>query len=56
MITQTCTTTLALRHMAIGKGHISQLNDLRGPVSEILSELAQQMEELQKYKARFGAL
>ncbi|KAL2758763.1 hypothetical protein ACRALDRAFT_2040863 [Sodiomyces alcalophilus JCM 7366] len=53
---ETCTTTLALRHIAIGNGPIGQLNDLRGSITDILHEVSQQMSELQKYKARYGEL
>ncbi|KAH7376471.1 protein phosphatase 2C [Plectosphaerella cucumerina] len=53
---EACTTTLALRHMVAGNGPITTLSDLQGPVSSALNQLAAQMAELQKYKARFGEL
>ncbi|KAM0332115.1 hypothetical protein ACHAQA_002387 [Verticillium albo-atrum] len=53
---ETCTTTLALRHMANGKAPIGQLNDLRGPITDVLAQVAEQMAELQRYKAQFGEL
>ncbi|KAM0278030.1 hypothetical protein ACHAQH_005399 [Verticillium albo-atrum] len=53
---ETCTTTLALRHMANGKAPIAQLNELRGPITDVLAQVAEQMAELQRYKARFGEL
>ena len=51
---QTCVTTLTLRHMAIGNGPIRTLNDLRAPISEVLTMFQSQMVELQRYRARFG--
>ncbi|KAK3394424.1 phosphatase 2C-domain-containing protein [Podospora didyma] len=53
---ETCISTLAMRHMAIGGGPISQLSDLRAPMSVVLSSFAAQLAELQQYKARFGEL
>jgi adenylate cyclase len=47
---------LTLRHIAHGKGPITQLGDLRGPMANILSDIAQQMNELEKYKAKYGEL
>lgn len=43
-----------MRHMAMGGGTISQLNDLRAPMSQVLDSLAAQLAELEQYKARFG--
>ncbi|KAG7134983.1 Adenylate cyclase like protein [Verticillium longisporum] len=53
---ETCTTTLALRHMANGRAPIGQLNELRAPITDVLAQVAEQMAELQRYKARFGEL
>lgn len=53
---QTCITTLAVRHLAMGGGTITQLNDLRAPMASIMSGLAAQLAELQRYKAVFGDL
>ncbi|CRK14059.1 hypothetical protein BN1723_010221 [Verticillium longisporum] len=56
LTSKTCTTTLALRHMANGKAPIGQLNELRAPITDVLAQVAEQMAELQRYKARFGEL
>ncbi|KAJ3563744.1 hypothetical protein NPX13_g8090 [Xylaria arbuscula] len=53
---ETCVSTLALRHTAIGGGHIKQLEDLRAPMAVILSHVSRQMAELEKYKAKYGPL
>ncbi|KAI0483383.1 protein phosphatase 2C [Xylariaceae sp. FL0804] len=53
---ETCVSSLAVRHMAMGGGHIKQLEDLRTPMAVILDSLAVQMAELEKYKARYGPL
>lgn len=55
-ISQTCVTTLAIRHMMIGGGTIMQLNDLRAPMSTVISSLADQLSELQRYRAMYGPL
>lgn len=56
MILQSCVSTLAIRHMAIGNGPISNLGDLRAPMADVLGNVAKQLNELQRYKARFGEL
>lgn len=53
---QTCVTTLSVRHIAAGGGHISKLEDLRTPMPEILTALEKQLKELEKYKAMYGPL
>ncbi|KAI3323387.1 protein phosphatase 2C [Xylariaceae sp. AK1471] len=53
---ETCISTLALRHTAMGGGHIKQLEDLRAPMADILSQVAAQMSELEKYRAKYGPL
>ncbi|KAI0021504.1 protein phosphatase 2C [Xylariomycetidae sp. FL0641] len=53
---ETCVTTLAMRHIAMGGGPIHQLEDLRTPMSVILDDLATQMTELERYKAKYGPL
>ncbi|KAI1813319.1 protein phosphatase 2C [Poronia punctata] len=53
---ETCVSTLALRHTAVGGGRIKQLEDLRAPMSVILGHVARQMAELEKYKAKYGPL
>ncbi|KAK0618481.1 hypothetical protein B0T17DRAFT_496197 [Bombardia bombarda] len=53
---ESCVSTLAMRHIAMGRGPITQLNDLRGPMADVLGSVVEQLAELQRYKARFGAL
>lgn len=53
---ETCTSTLALRHIAMGQGQISELNDLRAPMTAILDAFATQMKELQCYREKYGTL
>ncbi|KAK1755110.1 adenylate cyclase [Echria macrotheca] len=53
---ETCVSTLALRHMAMGGGPITKLNDLRAPMASILEGIELQLAELQRYKERFGEL
>lgn len=53
---QTCISTLSMRHLAVGSGPINTLDDLRAPMTDVLDSLAEQLEELQRYKARFGEL
>lgn len=45
-----------MRHLAIGGGPITRLDDLRTPMSVILDNLAIQLAELERYKARYGPL
>ena len=42
--------------MMIGGGTITELNDLRGPMAAVITSLAEQMTELQRYRAMFGPL
>ncbi|RBQ74769.1 hypothetical protein VDGD_21379 [Verticillium dahliae] len=42
--------------MANGRAPIGQLNELRAPITDVLAQVAEQMAELQRYKARFGEL
>ncbi|TPX08907.1 uncharacterized protein E0L32_009611 [Thyridium curvatum] len=53
---ETCITTLSLRHMAAGGGHLAQLGDLRAPMSDVMQSVAEQLAELQRYKALFGEI
>ncbi|KAI1311393.1 protein phosphatase 2C [Xylaria venustula] len=53
---ETCVSTLALRHSAMGGGHIKQLEDLRAPMAVILSHVSKQMAELERYRAKYGPL
>jgi adenylate cyclase len=45
-----------MRHLAIGGGVIKELDELRGPMSDILDELTAQRKELERYKKRYGKL
>ena len=40
----------------MGGGHIKQLEDLRAPMAVILGHVANQMAELERYKAKYGPL
>jgi adenylate cyclase len=42
--------------MAFGGGVITQLDDIRAPMSLVLDSVAEQLAELERYKARFGEL
>ncbi|KAG9238366.1 adenylate cyclase, partial [Amylocarpus encephaloides] len=53
---ETCITTLAARHLAMGRGPVSDLEQLRAPMGDVLGSLAAQLELLQKYKSRYGPL
>lgn len=53
---QTCISTLTMRHLAVGSGPLTQLDDLRAPMSDVIGRFADQLEELRRYKARFGEL
>ncbi|KAK0657195.1 protein phosphatase 2C [Cercophora newfieldiana] len=52
---ETCITTLAMRHIAIGGGPIAHLSDLRAPMTDILKSFTAQLKELQQYKQKYGA-
>jgi adenylate cyclase len=39
-----------------GSGDITDLEQLRAPMNDVFSGLAEQLKELQRYKARFGEL
>lgn len=45
-----------MRHLALGGGPITDIDDLRAPMADVLTSLAEQLAELQRYKARFGDL
>ncbi|CZT02953.1 hypothetical protein WAI453_012178 [Rhynchosporium graminicola] len=53
---ETCISTLATRHLAAGKPRLTELNQLRAPMEEVLASLQDQLKELARYKARFGDL
>ncbi|KAH6660333.1 adenylate cyclase, ACY [Truncatella angustata] len=53
---ETCVTTLTVRHLAAGRGPISQLDDLRAPMPAILDGIAKQLRLLELYKAKYGHL
>ncbi|KAM0340985.1 hypothetical protein ACHAPU_010217 [Fusarium lateritium] len=53
---ETCISTLAMRHLAIGSGTIKELEDLKGPMSDILDQFMAQANELARYKKKYGEL
>ncbi|KAJ5038748.1 uncharacterized protein L3040_006428 [Drepanopeziza brunnea f. sp. 'multigermtubi'] len=53
---ETCISTLATRHLAIGKVPLGDLNQLRAPMEDIMGALEAQLKELARYKAHFGDL
>ncbi|KAM7224583.1 adenylate cyclase [Rhypophila decipiens] len=53
---ESCVSTISIRHMAIGNGPITSLDDLRAPMSEVLSNVAEQLRDLKRYKALYGEL
>lgn len=55
-VVQTCITTLTVRHLAAGAGPIAKLDDLRSPMSAVMSKLVEDLAELQMYKAKYGPL
>ncbi|KAF4975321.1 hypothetical protein FZEAL_7886 [Fusarium zealandicum] len=53
---ETCISTLAMRHLAVGGGTIKELEELRGPMSAVLDHFMSQHNELERYKKQFGQL
>ncbi|KAI2473646.1 adenylate cyclase [Annulohypoxylon bovei var. microspora] len=53
---ETCISTLTMRHIAMGSGPIQSLDDLRTPMAVVLDNLAIQLAELERYKAKYGDL
>jgi adenylate cyclase len=53
---QTCISTLATRHLAIGRCGLYDLDQLRAPMDDVLGALEAQLLELKRYKAKFGEL
>ncbi|UNI15108.1 Adenylate cyclase [Purpureocillium takamizusanense] len=53
---ETCVSTLAMRHIAIGGGVLRELNDLRAPMASVLDFFANQQKELEQYRKMYGAL
>ncbi|OTB05955.1 hypothetical protein M426DRAFT_121713 [Hypoxylon sp. CI-4A] len=53
---ETCISTISMRHIAMGGGPIASLDDLRTPIAVVLENLAAQLAELEKYKAKYGEL
>ncbi|KAI1383476.1 PP2C-domain-containing protein [Hypoxylon trugodes] len=53
---ETCVSTLTMRHIAMGSGPITTLDDLRTPMAVVLDNLAVQLAELERYKAKYGEL
>lgn len=45
-----------MRYLARGGGTLQELNDLRGPMSQVLDFFVQQQKELAQYKAKYGPL
>lgn len=45
-----------MRHLAMGKGKIKELDDLRGPMAAVLDVFMAQQKELERYRQQFGAL
>ncbi|CAM1507214.1 Fc.00g068550.m01.CDS01 [Cosmosporella sp. VM-42] len=53
---ETCISTLAMRHLAIGGGTIKELTDLKGPMAAVLDHFNSQRDELERYRKMYGAL
>jgi len=53
---ETCISALATRHLAIGRTRLHDLEQLRAPMDDILGGLTAQLQELQRYKERYGEL
>ncbi|OAQ91632.1 adenylate cyclase [Purpureocillium lilacinum] len=53
---ETCVSTLAMRHIAIGGGVLRELNDLRAPMASVLDFFVNQQKELEQYRKMYGAL
>ncbi|KAL6402942.1 putative adenylate cyclase [Ilyonectria robusta] len=53
---ETCISTLAMRHLAVGGGTFSLLEELAGPMSDILSHFLSQQKQLKRYKKKYGKL
>jgi hypothetical protein len=48
-----------MRHLAAGRKPITTLDDLSGPMSDVLSAFEKQLEELQelqRYREKYGTL
>ncbi|PHH89593.1 hypothetical protein CDD83_5706 [Cordyceps sp. RAO-2017] len=53
---ETCVSTIAMRHLAMGGGTLRELDDLRAPMEDVLEFFVQQKRELDMYRERYGAL
>ncbi|KAH8814956.1 adenylate cyclase [Xylogone sp. PMI_703] len=53
---ESAVTTLVTRHMAIGRAPLTDLDQLRGPMGDVLSSISAQLNELQRYKQLYGDL
>ncbi|OWP03856.1 adenylate cyclase [Marssonina coronariae] len=53
---ETCISTLATRHLVVGKVALTDLNQLRGSMEDVMGLLESQLTELARYKAHFGDL
>ncbi|PHH54283.1 Adenylate cyclase [Ceratocystis fimbriata CBS 114723] len=49
-------TTLSIRHLAMGGGVISELDDLRAPIADLLGAVAGKLAEAERYKELYGPL
>jgi adenylate cyclase len=47
---------LATRHLAIGKSLIYGADQLTAPMNDVLAEISDQLEELRRYKEKYGEL
>jgi adenylate cyclase len=45
-----------MRHLAIGRSTIFEAGQLTAPMNIVLDELADQLEELRRYKEKYGEL
>ncbi|KAF7945311.1 hypothetical protein EAE96_010087 [Botrytis aclada] len=53
---ETCITAIATRHLALGQIAISDLDQLRAPMADVMEGLAADLRELQQYRAKYGPL
>lgn len=45
-----------MRHLAVGGGTFSLLDELAGPMSDILNHFLSQQKQLKRYKKKYGKL
>ncbi|KPM39952.1 Adenylate cyclase [Neonectria ditissima] len=53
---ETCISTLAMRHLAVGGGTFSLLEELGGPMSSVLDHFLTQHKQLERYTKKYGKL